>query len=594
MSLQDDWDVAERISTISARVPRPMDTPVAQRYDPTEGMSPFATYSAGYGKSAVDLLRGGKQLFDIPAVWLERKFGRVPFGPSAEESAAQTRADIEEAARLDKPLMATTGGFLGNLSGNVLNTLPFAGMRGANTVAGGASIGALYGALQPTETDLGKLGMTAAGALGGAVVPVAANAIKGAHAVVSPMTEAGRDAVAANLLRKVAGDDWRDVALKLTNAREIVPGSVPTAGQVSGSGGIAAMERAMTQAAPDEFARRAQEQVAARSAALREIAGAPGELESAKARLSAIGNKLYSKAMGEGIDEGMAQALKPQIESLLRRPAMRQALDRTKNVFGEQDIELAAAGDVRGLQSVKMALDDILEKAANPGSSMGSNELRALRQTRADLISVMQDIAPALRTADVRYAKAARPVNRMEVGQELVNKLEPALRDYGPLTRETANSYAQALRRGDVLASNVLGRQTTLADLMGPQRMDTLESIAADLARKAESESLGRGVGSNTFQNIAMGNVLEKSGVHGLPNLLSRPVQIGEYLLRGIYNKADQDIKRTLADAMLNPELAGRMMLSGPSPTTLRLADLLKRGTTAGAIGAVPTIHSAQ
>lgn len=63
-------------------------------YSPTDGMSGVDRFFAGFGKSLYDTGRGVGQLF-----------GR------------QSEADIEEARRLDAPLMDTGAGLLGNVVG---------------------------------------------------------------------------------------------------------------------------------------------------------------------------------------------------------------------------------------------------------------------------------------------------------------------------------------------------------------------------------------------------------------------------------------------------------------------------------------------
>lgn len=65
-----------------------------QPINPTEGMNWFDLAAAGFGKSVYDTGRGVGQLF-----------GMVD------------EADIEEARRLDSPLMGTTSGLLGNIAG---------------------------------------------------------------------------------------------------------------------------------------------------------------------------------------------------------------------------------------------------------------------------------------------------------------------------------------------------------------------------------------------------------------------------------------------------------------------------------------------
>lgn len=101
----------------------------------------------GFGKAFVDIGRGVGQLI-----------GTI------------SRQDVAQSRELDKPLMATTGGKIGNLGGNIAATVPAAFVPGANTVAGAGLIGALSGLLQPstsTRETLTNIGLGGAFGAGG-------------------------------------------------------------------------------------------------------------------------------------------------------------------------------------------------------------------------------------------------------------------------------------------------------------------------------------------------------------------------------------------------------------------------------------------
>ena len=82
----------------------------APAIDPTEGMSTFQKYAAGMGKAGYDAARGLGQMI-----------------------GAVSRKDIEDARKLDGPLMNTTAGQLGNITGNVAVLAPAALIPGAGT-----------------------------------------------------------------------------------------------------------------------------------------------------------------------------------------------------------------------------------------------------------------------------------------------------------------------------------------------------------------------------------------------------------------------------------------------------------------------------
>lgn len=91
--------------------------------------------AAGAGKAIKDIGRGAAQL--------------VGLGPSAQET--------RETRQRDATLMRTGGGITGNLVTNLGMLAPAALLPGAGTVVGAGTIGAMQGALQPTETTGARL-----------------------------------------------------------------------------------------------------------------------------------------------------------------------------------------------------------------------------------------------------------------------------------------------------------------------------------------------------------------------------------------------------------------------------------------------------
>lgn len=142
--------------------------------DPTDGMSFLDKAAAGAGKAMVDTYRGVKQLL-----------------------GADNQAEIDEAQRLDAPLMATGGGLTGNVIGNLATMVGPGAALGAvgkaaklpmlvnaaraavapQTVLGGAAAGAGMSALQPVATGESRAFNTALGGVVGGVGQGIANTL---------------------------------------------------------------------------------------------------------------------------------------------------------------------------------------------------------------------------------------------------------------------------------------------------------------------------------------------------------------------------------------------------------------------------------
>lgn len=518
-----------------------------EKLDPTQDMGTVDRLRAGFGKAFTDLARGAGQ-------WV----------------GAVSRDDVAESRRLDAPLMNTTAGVVGNVAGNVAAAVPTAFIPGANTLAGAAAIGAATGALAPSVSGSETVGNIA---LGGALSPAAILAGRGAaalyqggRALVEPLTRAGQERIAARTLRSFAQNPER-AAANLRNAKQLVPGSQPTLAQAADDPGLAQLERTLMNnpEAGAQLAARHAEQRAARMAAIRDVAGTDEHYNAIRAGRQVFAKEDYAEAMAKGIDADMAKALKPQIESLMRRPSIQQAKQEAMRLARESDLSITDFGSIEGLDWLKKGLDNIISKAKAPGSSVGNERLRALVQTKNDLMSVLEDIAPGYKAANDNFAAMSRQVNSMDVARDLLKKYEPALSRFGANTRENANAYAGALESAIETTKKSTGMDLPLSRLMNRGDVNTLEGVAKDLARKAKTEDLGRAVGSNTAQNLASQNLLRRTlGPLGLPQSWGESTALQTLLspVGGLYKLggAEQRILERLVQAGLDPEDAARLI----------------------------------
>lgn len=430
------------------------------------------------------------------------------------------------------------------------------------------------------EEGVGPSGQLAAGVAGAVAPSLAASTVstglRVGKALIDPTTQEGQKRIVGKLLNEITGAEAPAVRERMKAAAEIIPGSRPTAAQVAQSGGIAAQERAVSGEIPGRYATRMMEQNAARLNALRAIAKTETDVLAAETAREAQSKPLYDAATKVMVDADGT------LRKLLSRPSVKAAWSRAQNVAKENNetIQLGAKGLERysgkGLHYLKMGLDDLLD---DPTSSIGKFEKRAIMQTRDELGKWLADKIPAYAKARETHAAMSRPIDQMKLGQALLQKLEPALTEGNLPVRMRASSFAEALRKGDDLAKQITGfRGATLKNTLAPEQIATLHAVRDDLARAAIAGDLGRGVGSNTFQNIAQENLFQAAGLQGLPQLLSRPVQLTNYALRGIYGSANREMKDKLLELLLEPPTAALAMEPQASGLTERLAGLLARG----------------
>lgn len=170
-----------------------------EKVDPTEGMSGTKKVLAGVGKAFTDIGRGAGQLVGEGLDELAPPTSGKTF---SENLGLPSRRDVDEAKKLDAPLMATGAGKTGAIGGALVPLAALAAVPGANSIAGSALLGSTLGAIEPVGTDESR---TKNALIGGAVGGGASAAMKGvgagANALLNRSTAQGAAAASQNAVR---------------------------------------------------------------------------------------------------------------------------------------------------------------------------------------------------------------------------------------------------------------------------------------------------------------------------------------------------------------------------------------------------------
>lgn len=398
-------------------------------------------------------------------------------------------------------------------------------------------------------------------ALASAAIPLGVAGFKSAKSLAEPLYSGGRNAIAGRTLNRVAGDDAANAIQKMRSAQPLVPGSMPTAAQVAENGGIAALERSAAAANPTDYTARAMEQSSARLNALRKIAGDDSTMAAAESARKSASKALYGQA-----DVGMAP-VDGYFNSLQMRPQFKAAVDRAQRLaknnglddifFRDKDGKpLAIIGE--GAHYIKKALDDFAD--AGSDAYMGKSSASAASKTNDLFQEWLSTSIPEYGAAKAAYAAKSVPINQMQVGRALMDKAQPALADFGALGRETGAAFGTAMRNADQVAAKATGMKgATMANVLDPAQLQSVQNVAKDLARKANAQDLGRGIGSDTFQKLSMQNIAEQSGMPKMVGgLLDFP---GVSRATGwIYRDSDAQMQKLLSDVLLDPAKAAEVM----------------------------------
>lgn len=567
--------------------------------DPTRDMNAGQLIAAGIGKSIVDAGRGVGQLV-----------------------GAVSADDVRQARALDAPLMRTGAGKFGAMGGAVgMALLPGAALKGAGmafnapalsaagsaylvpkTVPAGLAVGGAVGMMQPAGSLQERALNVGAGAAGGAAFPALATAGRVAQAAADPFYEEGQRRIVGRALRRVAGDRADDAIAALRSARELVPGSAPTAGQAAGNAGIAAMERTATAIDPSvtvAYTDRMAAQNAARVSALEGVARGPAERAAAETAREAAAKPLYEIAKGATVqaDDALKGIMGRMPKGVLER-AQDLARMNGETIQIGKDIPaqivnsgvLDAAGKPitttvpaqfskwtgKGLHYIKMAIDDAV---ADPQAGFVGQQRRAALAVKEDLLKWLDTSIPEYGQASQAYAAGSRPINQMDIGAEIADK------SINKLTGNILpNSYARSL--SDVTAQRATGfKGATLSGVMEPDQLATLNAIRDDLQRANFAQTAGRGVGSDTAQKLAYSNFIDAAGVPTWLQALPPAQIMGGVAARAadaIYGSANRNMANRLAMTMLDPAEAATAMMLTPPRNNAMLAFMRNSLTPAG------------
>jgi hypothetical protein len=559
--------------------------PKPQVSDPTEDMSFFDTAAAGLGKAAVDT------------------FYRLP----RQAIGLASQQEIDEAKRLDEPLMRTAGGVTGNIAGNIGMMVGPAAAVGAigkaaqlprlvnaaralmapKTIPGAAASGATMGALQPVASDESLGTNMLLGGIGGAALPLVVGAGGLAKTLVSPFSAGGRDKLAGATIERFASDPNK---LASASTRGLVPGSTPTLAEVVDDVGLSQLQRTL-QNNPDSagpLAERLRANNNARVNALQDIAGDEGKRQFYTGMRDEAAKDNYAMAFAQQMHD--TPWIKGQITQLSKRPSFQKAMDKAGDLAAEQGIKLDPENAAQVAHFAKLALDDQISAAVRAGNNV---EAKAILGTREKLLSLMESdrFSPAYREARKTYAEMSRPINQMEIGQQLVDTLRPALGQFGADTRVNAASYAKAVRDADATAKKATGFSgARLENIMEPDQLATINNVAKELGNTARAQELGMAKGSPTAQNLISQDILRQTlGPLGLPQSWAEAV-LPQTLMRPMqcaYKMPEQKVMGLLGEAMLDPDKAKQLLAKARrSPALARqLEELLPYTAAPGAVG---------
>jgi hypothetical protein len=394
----------------------------------------------------------------------------------------------------------------------------YAGLSLAGKVGLGAAQGAAGAAMMPVENPSDNFWTQKAeqtgigGLMGGATPLVAAGARaagRGLWNAVQPVVQPGRF-VGQGLAGAMDPAEAAAAATNIRNTQTFVPGSLPTTAQAAQTPVMVQTEKAAGNipAFKTGAIQRASDNNIARWGVLNGIAQDDAALTAAKSARDAAAGPLYDAAHQATANVGPAfirYAQIPEMQEAMQRADQLASLNAAtgRGVAPVWPTPQSKAINGAALDYTSRALGDMIGEAQRTGANTRAGALTALKNS---VDNWTQSYIPGVQQADAAYANASVPINTMEVGQQIANKLgtKGMIPGTGGGVAELQLSpyrtaLTQAMNRGNAakfgIDANALG---------------ALQGVGQDLQRQSLSNSI-KLPGSDTAYNLAANGWLARN-----------------------------------------------------------------------------------
>lgn len=450
----------------------------------------------------------------------------------------------------------------------------------AQVLAGGTAASATEAV---KEMGGGTGAQLAAGLFGGAMIPGSAGGAqtvsRAAREIVRPGTEAGREVIAGNVLRSLASDAERAI-MAAEGYQAPIAGYRPTTAQATRDIGLASAETPIR--GLDQTGKFAQQQVEAnraRMAILDRLAKDKDALERAMSKRDEVTSPLREEAFlkaqnvsPETFQSATALTVNKTIDDILKSDVgARGTVIKTMNWAKEQ---LSRGTTPARMYEVRKDLRDAAQGLLDKEGAAYSLSKRELEQVIRSVDDAIDAAAPGYKDYLDKYAKSSRGIERMEAAQEFRGRVMSTIPDPSNIGEYLISqpSFTRAIRAA---AEDTKLSKTQLA---------VLQRVSQDI----DSGVLARATkvpGSDTFKNLSTANII--GGIVGKQMFGEVPPAFAKVVapMNWLYNGSDDAIRQLLVDAMLDPQLAAKMMRRATQATVEPLSEELKKKALAGGLG---------
>ena len=423
-------------------------------------------------------------------------------------------------------------------------------------------------------------GVQLAGALGagmmapgGPTLATTQRALAAPQALFQPLSVEGRQIIAGNVLRSVSTDPERAIQ-NLQSAQSTVPNFRLTTAAAARDPGLAGAETTLRSALFDptkQFSATLSSNQQALLDSFRRLSGRPGSIVRAETKRDELTGPMREAAFANvQVDPATFQSG----ISLVVNRAINNVMDSSVGVRKDVETAMKFATDriarARNPEELYEVRKD-LAAAAQGKYNQENPSLRLAKGQLNDVINTIDDVieaaAPGYQQYMSQFRKSSSAIDQMRVLQGIEDKVttgQPNIMTGEPVLA------AGALRQQLKVKSDELDLK------LSPAAQRRLDNIIYEINRGQAATAPGvTAPGSNTFQNLTMGNLIGRVFSESLADnttlrTMTRPLDF-------LYKLPNQQIQQLLVEAMLDPQLAAQMMSKASIMKVEPMAKSLRR-----------------
>lgn len=334
-------------------------------------------------------------------------------------------------------------------------------------------------------------------------------------------------------------------------AAEIIPGVRPTFAQATADVGLPRVAAVGEQAAkklPTEALALKDVQEAGRVGQLTSIERTPEARARAERVRERRSEPLYRQAEGAGNVVDVAPTLAFIDDTIRKNPGNQPLLTEMRRIRkGLVEPGLDPQGNPilvprTNAKEVASTIDGLKSAIAKEDNKFIKGELT---QIKDDLIAAI----PSMKEAQTAFKKGSRPINQMDVGKYLREKLESPVPEGG----QRANVFAGAVREAPRTIKQALKGGPTyekLTDILSPAQKTNVDRVLMDLSRDQRVKELAQ-MGREAAPDLA-----KPAGAIERPNLLNRVATIANVIIDRLEGKINEKIALEIASEFLDADRA--------------------------------------